>query len=407
MCHVKDQHASILKGPCLGYATHGCTLSLALTLTFLLGCADGSAPEAQDGARGALDAIHVESDPVLSLGAVSGRPEIEFESLRQIVVTGDGDLAVLDAGPNEVRFFDPTGEFLESAGGVGEGPGELQSIAGRWVDEEGRVVVHDAAQQRLTAFSLDAGFVSSTVPRDPTGPETALVEIAGRVGDGWLVFLSDLLLGSPSPGEVLQHTATVALLGPEGDLVEGSSVELSSVRWYTSREGETVRLPLRYSPVPRAAVHRGATGVLDPERNRVLVPDSSGAWSEFPLPDRCGSIGGEYLDEVQGDGPLSAIPTEELAATEPECPVAWDVIEVTGDRRIWVRGTPVRPGSEGDGDREREWMVIDPADSTVRPAWLPEQFVPMDIDEGVLYGRWADTLGVHYVRAHRLLGSDR
>lgn len=375
------------------------SLTLAtLAALVLAACTDGSAPRSED----APDTIHVEAEPVLSLGAVSGRPEIEFESVRQVVLTGDSVLAVLDAGPNEIRFFDRAGEFRGSAGGVGEGPGELQSVSGRWVDEEGRVVVHDAARGRVISVSGDGDFVSVAAPRDPTGPETAMVEIAGQVGDRWLIFLGDLSAGSPAPGDVLQHTVTAALLGPDGGPVEGASIQLPSVRWYTSREGRTVRLPLRYSPVPRAAVNRGAAGVLDPQRNRVLALGASGEWSEFSLPDRCGAIEDGYLAEVQRDGPLSTIPTEELAAAKPECPAAWDWIELTGDRRIWVRGMSVR-----DGGTEHEWIVIAPADSTVRTAWLPARFVPMDAGEDVVYGRWIDSLGVHHVRGHRLTSPDR
>ena len=57
---------------------------------------------------------------------------LQFFKPRDAVVDDEGNLYILDAGNFRVQKFDVTGEFVQSFGGQGQGPGEFESAS--WVD---------------------------------------------------------------------------------------------------------------------------------------------------------------------------------------------------------------------------------------------------------------------------------
>lgn len=90
----------------------------------------------------------------------AGSPDL-FGQIKDLEVTSDGRMAVLETQAREIRVFAPTGEHLATFGGEGEGPGELEGPLGMMRDAQDRLWVPDATNARMSVFDPTAGFERS------------------------------------------------------------------------------------------------------------------------------------------------------------------------------------------------------------------------------------------------------
>ena len=97
----------------------------------------------------------------LRVGSVDGDGPDTFGELRGLVVLPDGGFAVLDSQAQEVRVFAADGSHRATYGGKGEGPGELRDAHGLMLDPQGRLWVTDPANDRMSVFDPDTGFLDS------------------------------------------------------------------------------------------------------------------------------------------------------------------------------------------------------------------------------------------------------
>lgn len=65
------------------------------------------------------------SDPMLTLGVVDTPLVQQFHRIDGVTRLSDGTIVVLNRGSGELRAFDSSGRHLWSAGGLGQGPGEI------------------------------------------------------------------------------------------------------------------------------------------------------------------------------------------------------------------------------------------------------------------------------------------
>lgn len=96
----------------------------------------------------------------LRLGVLDGPVEEAFTEIRGFVTLDDGELWIGDGA--SVRRFTESGRFIGELGREGEGPGEFKGIAGMKRMPDGRVVVFDPWVGRLSYFSPDGSFLSSS-----------------------------------------------------------------------------------------------------------------------------------------------------------------------------------------------------------------------------------------------------
>lgn len=93
-----------------------------------------------------------------------GKGDGEFNVPVQAVVTGDGNLHVLDAGNFRVQSFDAEGKFLRSFGQVGNGLGQFARPRALACDDQGRLYVTDGSFGNVQIFS-DRGELLLSVGR--------------------------------------------------------------------------------------------------------------------------------------------------------------------------------------------------------------------------------------------------
>lgn len=380
------------------------SILLALPLV-TMGC--GKEDPAGEGARSPEEAVvfDVVSPPVFAIGVVEGRPEEQFQSIQALGVWGDSLVGVFDSGAREVRYFNLGGDFLGRSGGRGQGPGELMFPLWSWVETDGRIGVFDQNRHRVVVLGpsrthedLPVPIGAEVLPEPEPGTPPDVIWPRSRLGDSWLVSLGELRFPAP-PGETIEPRESFVVVR-DGEVQASAGIDLYSVVWYTTRAGDMIRMPLDLVPANVASANRGTVAVLDPRNARILTIDHGLEWREIPLARRCPGVPAVFLeDSDEGAERRGNIPLREFQEIVPECSGAYDRVALTGDRRVWVRMTPE---AGGDTEGHVRWNVVDLAEGVLGVARLPRNFTPMDVAGGVLYGRWIDSLGVHYVHGYGL-----
>ena len=95
--------------------------------------------------------------PEISVGEVDGAEEYLFGGISSIAVNDDWDLYVLDGQAQHVRVFDSAGVYAETLGRRGEGPGEFGYAEAIALLPDGRLVVRDSRNQRISVFGPGPG----------------------------------------------------------------------------------------------------------------------------------------------------------------------------------------------------------------------------------------------------------
>ena len=78
-------------------------------------------------AWGAEEGWHLTPEPLLTLGVVDTPFVQQFHEIRSATRLRDSTIVVLNSGSGELRAFDYSGRHLWSAGGRGDGPGEMRT----------------------------------------------------------------------------------------------------------------------------------------------------------------------------------------------------------------------------------------------------------------------------------------
>jgi hypothetical protein len=150
-------------------------------------------------------AWRVDPDPTVRIGGADAGADslYEFSLIMGVSRLSDGRIAVGVQGSSVVRFFDPSGRFVGSAGRRGQGPGEFAQLLGMSAIRGDTLFVKDVAE--IEVFSGRGEWVRQGASRS-RGPGY----VAPRV------FLNDgSYLGTNYPTLLIAAAvlALVALLG--------------------------------------------------------------------------------------------------------------------------------------------------------------------------------------------------
>lgn len=94
-------------------------------------------------------------------------PEALFSSISTLVIDNTGNLHVVDSKEECVKVFAPTGHFIRAIGKVGQGPGELRSLANVFIMNSNELVLHDYQGRIFQVFTPGGQFLRSMDP--PSG----------------------------------------------------------------------------------------------------------------------------------------------------------------------------------------------------------------------------------------------
>ncbi len=205
---------------------------------------------------------------LFELGTGSRGDADVFVQVRNVHLAADSSLWVVDdVGPNraELRRFGARGEPLGTVARPGQGPGELRGVAGITSLPDGRVLVWDETQRRISVYQA-AGRYDTTWLLPP--------EVRGAVGGNGLtadersmVWVRTPLVSSrrglhPSTGRAvwvrLDRTGRVVdtIVGPVPPSLPGDPRVAPVIRYLDPRSGALVsgRLIPRYAAQPGVLV---------------------------------------------------------------------------------------------------------------------------------------------------------
>jgi hypothetical protein len=350
-------------------------------------------------------------EPVLSIGAVDGEPEYQLFGVRTVTRLSNGAIVIANSGSREIRWYDPSGGFLRSAGSEGSGPGEFTALGWLGVLPGDSVVAFDGRLRRLSLFTPDGKFVRSSVP-----------QAEGKPGMDYPVFMASMEDGSLLAfGRVLQ--------------VEGMSegpLRVPMVLYRFSVDGALLdSLGAYYGWESRVVIRRSAQSVAMSIGNRPFgLTTTLTAWSDRYV---VGTPTSYELDVYRLDGSLLAI-TRLLRDNAPVTAADIDAykslvlenIEDENDRRARRQelddydypaqapafGSLILADAQGDlwvpefsvrADRGMTWQVFAPDYRLLGAVRTPARFVPRSIGDDIVLGVWRDEFDVEYVRGYELI----
>ncbi|MGM0466989.1 MAG: 6-bladed beta-propeller [Acidobacteriota bacterium] len=91
----------------------------------------------------------------LSIGNEDDEPYFFYRAFR-LGVDSEGNMYVMDAGNSRIQKFDPKGEYVQTIGKKGQGPGEFDSMYGFYIDQESQIYVSSGT--KIQKFSADGAF---------------------------------------------------------------------------------------------------------------------------------------------------------------------------------------------------------------------------------------------------------
>lgn len=335
--------------------------------------------------------------PLLEIGELEGDPEYELFRVRGAQRLSDGRIVVANDGSRELRFYDSLGRHVLSAGGEGDGPGELEAIRSGGLRRFGTdsLLVLDLAQGRVSIFDGGGSFVRSFTLGGLHSPV-----LAGAFADGGLLVYEPFDLGARiEPG------------------VRRTEVELYRI----SPRGER-RRSLGSFPGPENYMHVGegwARGVLlwfgrsleaTVAGDRVIVGSTD--TYELRMLDRRGKplrlIRMEHESVPLRPEDFDALRSERLGFMDPDRRARWEEVydamprprtlpafrTLMGDPEgnLWVRDY-LPPG-----DERWRWTVFDSAGRALGKIETPPGLWVWEIGPDYLLGYILDELGVERVQ---------
>jgi len=91
-----------------------------------------------------------------------------FYQVSNIDVDDQGNIYVLEGGNCRLQKFDRTGQYLQTIGKKGQGPGEFESPSRLFLDKENNIYVSEQRKRKIHMFNSKGEFVKSILLSDTT-----------------------------------------------------------------------------------------------------------------------------------------------------------------------------------------------------------------------------------------------
>ena len=381
-------------------------------------------------------------EPLLTLGALDTPLVQQFHEIRGATRLGDGTVVALDGGSGELRAFDRSGRHRWTAGGRGDGPGEIHR------QQDHRPFLH-----RHTGDTLE---VDNGWDRLRFGPRGELLDHSrlgiarlkelgnhhvGRCAQGRSYFMELILICQtdnhpPQPGGRRWTTSyeTVTQIPRTLDRVDTLGTFFLSQRWearlpppYPS--GLTALLPSPLGPAGKLWVGGRERPKLLYARNdayRIEVWDLLDATLQMVVrrhAPRRARTEAEVFARIR-HGPILEPLRSQVSLTDDRWSVA-DSLSIAESfflddlGFLWVRrlpadddegrrwDVPARPGSDAPSGHV-VWLssglhdVFRPDGAYLGTVKLPHELEVTEVGEDYVLGVTRDEMGVEYIRLYRL-----
>lgn len=348
----------------------------------------------------------------LEIGVRDGAAEYTFAGISGVRSLSDGTIVVADGQSLTLRWFEPDGAFVRSAGGEGGGPGEFGSLNGIVGLSGDTVFAFDARNRRVTAFDREGALAGvSTLSIDGAGRP---IDVR-RMDDGSFVAITRWIapgaaFAGPHDFQLELDSVVVQRLDPVAQVADTLRV-LRDREWMRriTAEGGRVTVTASLRPLGNGAVIRtdgrdaliGVSSRWEIERVdvtgrrtgllRVLGADRPATQSDVEL----------YM-RTAGDPDPAAL-RQRMSIFEdvplPERLPSFSHFVVDDLDRVWV--AEYEPDLSGT-----QWTVFAGDGTLLGSVTVPERFTPFEMNEGSLLGVFRDDFDVPFVRRYPLVPAD-
>lgn len=352
----------------------------------------------------------------LQIGALEGDPQYQFGQVASITADSEGRIFVLDMQAQHIQVYSPEGEYLQTIGQKGGGPGELQQAMFLFMGPGDTLLVPDIGNQRVNRYA-------------PDGSPAGSFRLALEQG-------LPLLFKATSTGMIAEQIRPLSLPGqpaienPEDAIVllESDGTVIDTVKTFPSGETFNLAGPSPeiniYSPEPVWEITDDLKLLFGVNNEyRVGVYSSDGTLERivtmpFELKpvsdtDKDGVMG--YLEKTWSDAgvPAQMMPQLKNMVHFAEYLPAFSFISSGPNGTIWVQH--VQPASElSEEELESydllqdsgapDWDVFDSEGRFLGVVSMPPRFAPRLFRGDMIYGVWRDELDVQYVVRLRIVG---
>ena len=337
--------------------------------------------------------------PVLTIGGVDVEAAAEFVEIASVTLLNEGKVLVADASTAELRWFDAAGQLVRSSGGLGDGPGEYQSI---WLADHYRgdsLFVADQFGLRVTILAPDG-----TVGR------TFRVQAARASLDAIYLFDLPHVVGALSSGEfIVESPPSLPLDVQPGDRRATSTLSLFDAEGAPIRElGTFEGWPVvveepglrggRAIPHFATGLRRDAGGTLiavEGPDNSVLMLSPDGRVSSRTTVEAGPEVTSEHRTTVgETSNPESEIGSRPFLSRFP----SFREVLVGRDRTYVIADYPV------PGESERRWRRFRADGTRLEEFFLPSSVRLTDFTWPVIAGIDRGPFDVPLIRVYRVGG---
>lgn len=325
----------------------------------------------------------VELEEVLSIGEADGDIYHTFFRLNDVYVDNQGAIYTVDVFDRIIRVFDNTGEFRNTIGKIGQGPGEFVEPGRLFIDSKDIVYLHDKKNSsRVTRYFSDGKYIND-----------------------FKIALFGLLIGLDNEDNL--YTANRLSWDGRTRIEERSferlDVKENVINTITTLEGQNG------TPVPRGAWNSGYEhGSINyaVKNNGDLIVGKSDTYM-FSVFDNTGNLklkfGRDYDPISVSESDKSRVTNNPdhkklIAPTKPAFKMSYYRFLVDDESNFWVMTF----------EREDEGITYDVFDEDgiyVRKVFIEFRnnvFKPRIIKNGLLYAIHIDEEGINRVKAYKL-----
>jgi hypothetical protein len=368
-----------------------------------------------EGIWGEADRWTVEEE--LRIGVVEGNPDYQFGDVWGLAVDSRGRIFVLDFQAQHIKVFSPEGEYQQTIGRRGGGPGELLGAVSVLMGPGDTLLVPDNRALRFNRYAPDGSSAGSfRIEIEERRPELFKTTASGAIAEQFEPRASRAEAGIENPNGGILRLATDGTVidtlltfpsttprGADGRPIRGARIYFPTMSWDLNDDLELVcgvNDEYRITMYSGRQLERIITKPFErrpvSDSEREAIRERFSAWAE-----QVGAV------RARADRMWS---NTHIAAFYP----AFQALAVGPNGTIWARHVQrVSEFSESDFNNlisigsnagAQEWDVFDTEGRFVGVVTLPQRFTPMVFRGDKIYGVWSDELDVQYVVRLRVVG---
>jgi hypothetical protein len=155
-------------------------------------------------------------EPLLEIGGNDNDPSQTLFQVRGAVRLSDGMIVVANGGSLQLRWYDPSGLHVRTAGGKGDGPGELMDLSLVGLLPGDSIVIRDIRHRTIPVYDRMGQLVRTHRLSSEFG---AFPNAVGVLNDGSVLLAPQsprLQEDAPGAGGFRRETGVVVVAGPDG-----------------------------------------------------------------------------------------------------------------------------------------------------------------------------------------------